>query len=476
MNMENLSKSLSILDWAIFASTILLTIAAVLYSDHVKRKMKKSGLEEFLDLLIMGRKLTLPLFITSMVASWYGGIFGVTKIAFEKGIYNFVTQGLFWYLAYFFFALFIVDKIAIYKAVTLPELIGKMFGPKSMRLSAIFNLFNVMPIAYTISLGLFLKAIFGGSLLMHMGWGVLLVTFYSMFGGMRADVFSDFVQFFIMCISVFLVLTFSIYEYGGISFLQQKLPASHFDPMGGQTFWEIMVWGLIAFSTLVDPNFYQRCFATESPKIAKKGIYISIFIWFCFDICTTAGAMYARAVMPEQSSDDAYLIYAMNLLPNGLRGLILGGILATILSTMDTYLIIASSTITYDLAPKFLRAKVWAHHLGMIFVGLISIAIAMLFEGNIKSVWKTLGSYSAACLLFPVLCGYFFPNKIRDTQFVTGCLTGVVGTTYWRNAQHSGFWSNVDEIYIGILSTAFGLLLWKAFILSLRVVYPKRFT
>ena len=47
----------------------------------------------------MGRKLTLPLFIATLVATWYGGIFGVAQIAFENGIYNFVTQGFFWYIS-----------------------------------------------------------------------------------------------------------------------------------------------------------------------------------------------------------------------------------------------------------------------------------------------------------------------------------------------------------------------------------------
>jgi len=46
------------------------------------------------------------LFVGTLVATWYGGIFGVTFIAFEKGLYNFLTQGVFWYIAYLIFACF----------------------------------------------------------------------------------------------------------------------------------------------------------------------------------------------------------------------------------------------------------------------------------------------------------------------------------------------------------------------------------
>jgi SSS family solute:Na+ symporter len=310
-------------------------------------------------------------------------------------------------------------------------------------------------------LGLFLQSIFGGSLVMQMIIGVVLVTSYSMFGGMRADVFSDCVQFFIMCSSVLVVVIYSVTTYGGLAFLKSSLPASHFDPTGGQHLLEVFAWGFIAFATLVDPNFYQRCFAATSTKVAKKGILISVFIWFCFDICTTLGGMYARAVMPEANSDNAYLIYSMNLLPDGMRGFILGGILATILSTMDSYLIIAASTVSFDMANKYVKNKIWAHHAGMIIVGVLSVIIGYYFEGNIKNVWKTLGSYAAACLLFPMLWGYIFPKKISDNQFVFGSFSGMIATTYWRNVEHTGFWVNVDELYAGVFFSALGMALWS---------------
>lgn len=46
--------------------------------------------------------------VATLTASWYGGIFGVNEITFNYGIYNFVTQGVFWYAAYIIFALFMV--------------------------------------------------------------------------------------------------------------------------------------------------------------------------------------------------------------------------------------------------------------------------------------------------------------------------------------------------------------------------------
>jgi solute:Na+ symporter, SSS family len=457
-----LSEIITPLDWTIFGLVLFCTFAAVIYGELRKNREIDEDNEQanFLDLLLMGRHLTLPMFVGTLVATWYGGIFGVTEIAFKKGIFNFVTQGAFWYVAYIIFALFIIDRVKSYQAVTLPDLISKMFGPRSAILSGYFNFFNVLPIAYVISLGLFLKALFGGSLVVCMSAGVFLVILYSMWGGFRAVVFSDLVQFFVMCSGVFLILFLSMTTFGGLGFLKANLPETHFHLTGGETLATTLVWGFIALSTLVDPNFYQRVFAAESPKVAKKGILISTLIWFCFDICTTFGAMYARAVIPEAESGQAYLTYAVQLLPSGVRGFVLAGILATILSTLDSYLFLAGTTVSYDLVPKKFKGKVMLHHLGIVSVGIISIFMAVAFEGNIKKVWKTLGSYSASCLLLPVVYGYLFPGKIKDNQFIFACVLGIIGTSYWRNASHSGFAANIDELYIGILSTTLGLILY----------------
>lgn len=450
-NQIRVVEHISGLDWGIFFLMLIATIGAVLYGHSLKRK--EPNTESFLELLLMGRRLTLPMFVATLVATWYGGIFGVTQISFEKGIYNFLTQGVFWYVVYIIFALFLVDRIRSFEALTLPDLVGKMFGPRSRYVAGIFNFLNVVPVAYAISLGLFLQILFGGTLIWNISIGVLFVTIYSSIGGFRSVVFSDVLQFLVMCLSVFLVVCFSIVQFGGFEFLEKNLPETHFSPLGGESLATTFVWGLIALSTLVDPNFYQRCFAAKNSKVAKHGIYISTIVWFLFDICTTLGGLYSRAVLPEADSGTAYLSYSMQLLPDGFRGLFLAGVLATILSTIDSYIFTAGTTVSFDLVPKSWRGRVFITRFGVFFVGILAIVLSSHFEGNIRVVWKTLGSYSAACLLFPMMFGYLFPGKIRDHEFVVSCCLGAVAVTLWRIYERHGFWAEIDEIYVGIMTT-----------------------
>ena len=455
------SQILSTLDWFVFFIILLMTFAAVFYG-HLLQK-KKSEKQTLLEILLMGRQLTLPMFVATLVATWYGGILGVTQIAFEKGIYNIVTQGIFWYIAYIIFALFMVNKIRASKAVTLPEMVGKLFGPKSGKLSAVLNFFNILPISYAISIGLFLDVLFGGGLLINMSAGILFAVFYTMFGGFRSVVFSDLVQFGVMCSSVALVLIFSVFNYGGLSFLLAKLPTSHFSITGDENYSIMLVWGFIALSTLVDPSFYQRCFAAKSDRIARNGILISTIIWFCFDICTTFGGMYARAIIPEASSKQAYLVYALQLLPNGLRGFFLAGVLATILSTLDAFMFIAGNTVSYDLMPEKFRNKIWIHYVAVFFVGLFCILLGLFFEGNIKLTWKIMGSYFTASLLIPVVLAFIFPGKISDNHFLTASLSSVISITLCR---YFSIFIAVDPLYIGMavsLLILLPVLLFKQF-------------
>jgi len=449
---------LTTLDWMIFFGVLLLTFLSVLYGQTLKNKLDKSEKESPLELLLMGRKLTLPIFVATLVATWYGGIFGVTTLTFEKGVYNFLTQGVFWYISYLIFALFLVKKIRSHNAMTIAGLAGQLFGTKAEKLTASLNFLNLLPIAYTISLGLFLQALFGGNLLLNTTIGVAVVSIWSIWGGFRAVVFSDIIQFFFMILAVFLVVVFSWSQFGSPLVMMEKLPESHLDPTGGESLLTIFVWGFIALSTLVDPNFYQRCLAAKSERVAKNGIFISTIIWFFFDCCTTIGALYARAYLPDADPQNAYLLFSMQVLPSGFRGLILAGVLAIILSTLDAYLFNAATCLSYDFLKVKSKFKNWHHHIALVLVGILSILLSLYFDGDIIEVWKVLGSFSAACLLFPLLISQWWPTIFDQKTFCLSVGLGCFGIIMWRTLNQVYGIYPLDEFYVGLLLTILPLI------------------
>lgn len=455
---STLLQFLNVYDWIVFFVILFITLLSVLWGQRLKKRLTETEQMSTMELLLMGRRLTLPIFVATLVATWYGGIFGVTALTFEKGIYNLLTQGIFWYASYLIFAFFLVTKIRNYNVMTIPELAEKLFGPKAGRLTASLNFLNLLPLAYTISLGLFLQAMFGGSLFLNTVAGVLLVTLWSLWGGFRAVVYSDIVQFFFMILAVFLIVVFAWAQMGSPLEMMEKLPKTHLDWSGGETLSSTLVWGFIALSTLVDPNFYQRVLAADSEKTAKRGIIISTVVWIIFDCCTTLGALYAKVALPLANPQNAYLQFAIQLVPNGVRGLILAGVLAIILSTLDSYLFNAATCVSYDFFNFKERFKIWHHHIALVFVAIVSVLLGMHFEGNVVDVWKTLGSFSAACLLFPMLLGQWRPGTISEKRFCWAVSIGCIGIVSWRVFNKMYNFSTIDEFYIGLLLTTVPLI------------------
>lgn len=452
--MQPLHEILTPLDWIVFFAVLAMTLLAVVWGHRVARQEKRDE-NSTLELLLMGRRLTLPLFVTSLVATWYGGIFGVTALSFERGIFNFVTQGAFWYVTYFIFAFFLVARVRHHDSTGLADLAGKLFGPRARKLTAVLALANLLPIGYVAGLGHFIGPLLGISWWQASFIGLLFLYAYGLWGGLKAVVYPDFVQCIVMVIAVWLVVVFAWSSHGGFDFLTAQLPARHWDPTGGNDYATLFIWGAIALGTLVDPNFHQRIQAAKDLRTARRGLIIAIGVWVIFDIATTLGGLYARALFPHALAEQSYLQLGMLVLPIGLRGFFLAGILATILSTLDSYLFTAGAALTHDLLKK--DGKRWLK-LGMISTGLVAWLVAPLFgEGSIVVVWKTVGGLISACLLPALLWGLWRPGSISDRGFLQSVVTGIlamVSMAFLNYFRPTG----LDEFYAGLAGAFLGLV------------------
>lgn len=445
----NITEICSFYDWLVFFLAIAITFMAVFYGNKLKQKNNYNN--KLIEHLLMGRQLTLPLFVATLTSSWYGGLWGITQIAFENGIYNLVTQGFFWYFAYIVFALCFAKKMHHSKALTFPNLVKKTYGNKSSTITSVLFFIKTLPISTAISIGIFIQLIIPINLTAAIGIGVFIVVMYSYIGGFRAIVFSDLIQFTLMCLGVFFVLAFSVFKFGGLSFLTNNLPKSYFTSTGNHSFSYSIVWLFIALScTFINSTFYHRCFAAKSPKVVVRGILISTCIWFLFDICVTFGAMYAKAIIPNCNPQNAYLIYSLQILPFGLKGFLLASIVAIILSTLDSCLFLASNILFYDLniiPSKHFNLK---HIISLLITASLTVGIASFFDGKIELVWRLFRSYFSACFFIPFLWGFVFPKLRSDKHFYYTCAFCFIFVFSWDTFKLANITNiTVDTFYIG---------------------------
>lgn len=438
-------------DWFLFLLTIILTLLGVVYGAIVKRKLANvpSGAwkeQTWAEYILMGRQLTLPLFVATLVATWYGDIIGVTQIAFRHGIYSFVTQGIVWYISYIMFALLLAKYVRKMQILSFPALFSKLIGRGPGNVSAILTFVKTLPITYAMGIGVFLKTFGGIPFSWAVGIGLLWALFYSSLGGFRSIVFADLIQFFFMYLGIMTVVIVSFLRFGGISYLTSHCPPQHFSFYGSFSALDTLVWFFIAISTtFLNPTFYQICLSATSDRVAVHGILIATFCWVIFDTCTTLIGLYAKAYFPHAAPLDASLQYCLQILPVGLKGLFLGAILATILSTLNSFLFVASTKLTYDLQLIRFSSKPLSHFIASCITGLCTYCIAIYYKGDFEMAWRMLKGGFVACLFPPFIISYYKPYWVTSQLFNLSCFCVLVGMLAWNFYKPFP----IDAFYVG---------------------------
>ena len=420
-------------------------------------RTKQSG-KDSEEFLLAGRKLSLPGFVVTLVATWYGGILGIGENTFSYGIQTWFIFGLPYYIFAFLFAFLIAGRINKTKFISIPDQFHGRYGKTAGVVSALYILLLASPAPYILSIGILLQFTtglsFGFSLLMATG----LSLSYIWLGGFKAVVRTDGLQFGFMFLGFILLLIFSIKTGGSFTSIQQDLPKSFLSFTGGASIQYIVVWFFIALWTFVDPGFYQRCAAAKSPETAKKGILISIGFWFIFDMLTLSTGLYAKVLLTAGDPLFAYPRLGAMVLPPLAYGIFITGLLATIMSTIDSLGLISAITFGRDIlwriqSPTSLD-KLKLNNESTLFVrkGLIITAfIALILAFSIPSVvklWYGLGSILVPGLVLPFLLS-FRKNKIAIIPMMT---LPVIATIIWTvlGRLFSHYPLKIEPFYIGI--------------------------
>ena len=248
--------------------------------------------------LFAGRKLTVPAFVATLVATWYGGILEVGRFSYENGIVTWIIFGLFYYIATLIFIKLIVHKIISKNIRTIPEFIYSSYGRKSAFVATIFVILLVSPAPYIKMLATLFNHLWKMPELLALIIGSVFSMIYAFSGGFSSVIRTDKLQFVLMFSGFALILGTAISKYGGMSYLLENAPNYAFEIPGNFSWTFIFVWGFIAMITFVDPGFYQRCFAGNSVQTVRKGIFISIVFWFIFDMMSIFTGIYASAILP----------------------------------------------------------------------------------------------------------------------------------------------------------------------------------
>ena len=418
---------------------IIIYLIALLAIGLNKYKSKPNNLSQY---ILSGRKLSLPGLIITLVATWYGGILGQGENTYNEGIQTWVIFGLPYYIFAILYAFIFPKRIKKLKTFSISDHFYQRFGAMPGIISAIFILIIANPAPYILSLGILTSYITGISFQISILLCTIISFSYLWYGGFNAVVKTDYLQFCLMFLGFALLLFFSINHTNFYSMVNQ-LPTSFITLTDVSSIQYIAVWFFIALWTFVDPGFYQRVAAAKNSETAKKGILISVFLWFIFDILTLSTGLYAKALLPAGDPLLAYPQLGLMVLPPVIAGLFLTGLLATIMSTIDSLGFISGLTFGYDILWRIESKDLTSEtnktpkeyiRKGLIVSGFISLALVFSVPSVVK-LWYTIGSILIPGLLLPFLLSFsdlkinisfsmIFPVIVSSVWFLFGHLTG----------------------------------------------------
>ncbi|MEO1405780.1 MAG: sodium/proline symporter [Pseudomonadota bacterium] len=290
----------------------------------------------------------------------------------------------------------------------------------------------------------------------------VMVIIYCSFGGIRASIWTDAAQFVVMAITMTLLLVVGVQELGGPSAAYQQLrdvpnyldvgPADLMIPGTVGFLLFIAGWVFAGFSIIGQPHIMVRYMALESPEqvSATRIWYYSFYI--LFTLLAFGAGILAKVLLPEIGAIDPELSFptmARDLLPEVLVGLVLAGVFAATMSTVDSLVLSSSAAITNDLLPRKWETT-WL--LRGVTAGVALVALGIALSGNQSVFDLVILSWSTLAAAFaPLLTIYAFNREIRERWAILVMLSAVCVALLWRYfGLHNGIYEGLPGILTGL--------------------------
>ena len=399
------------------------------------------------DFLVAGREMKLYLGIASLAATEFGII---TCMYTAQAGYKYGFAGAVPGIAQFVAMLvigwtgFCIKPLRESGAMTLPELFEKKFGTFARWLAGV-----VIVLGGLLNMGVFLKiggefllivtqVSFGGieakyAIMIMMGILLLIVSLYTILGGMLSVLITDFLQFVVMSVGL-IAVTIMILIYVGWSDIVAAVeasPTAGFNPFTIDDLgWEFVLFQLV-IQTAVTLTWQTVIARVLSAKDARTGMKVYTRTSFYF-VCrwmipglwgmaalATLGAGAFETLTPAQQEDPS--LYAMPLflstfVPIGLMGLLVAAMLAADMSTDSSYMLTWGSVIYNDILAPFRRNPtdqkrgLAINRLIVAVIGLYLFVFGLVYqiEGNVWDYLTLTGSiYLSSMSVLLIACCYW---------------------------------------------------------------------
>lgn len=460
---------MQISDWLMLCTIVLYMGMMLAIGVAVSKKNKTAG-----DFFLGGRKLGPLVTAMSAEASDMSGwlLMGLPAVAMMGGLAEASWTAIGLAIGTYLNWLFVAKRLRVYShridAFTIPDFFSRRFGDKSRVLTIISALFIVIFfIPYTASgfaaCGKLFSSLFGIDYMLAMVVSAAVIVIYCTLGGFLAASTTDFVQSIVMTIALFVVVGFTeglVHGFDAVFANVQGLDGyldlfKGFNVATGETgsygalpVASTLAWGLGYFGM---PHILLRFMAIEDENKLKTSRRVaSVWVVISMGVAVLIGvvgySLMKNGILPTYADasaaetiivDIAKFLSTYGFVPAITGGVILAGILASTMSTADSQLLAAASSVSQNLIVEAFRVKVSTKTnmiIARVSVIVISIVAIFLAADPSSSVFRIVSfawaGFGAA--FGPVILCALFWKRANKQGALAGMIAGGVTVFVWK--------------------------------------------
>jgi len=352
-----------------------------------------------------------------------------------------------------------------YGAITVPDYLEARFRDtrrvfQLIGLAVILTMVTAYTAAQLTAMGKAFGAFSGTTYAAGVLIGAAIVLFYTTVGGFKAVAYSDLLQGVIMFLALLVLPFVGFAAAGGWHAVIENLRAQ--DPalltvMGSAGLTATGVASALGFvavglAFLGAPQLLVRWISARNRRQIVDGSLIAVVCIIVFDLGAVFSGIAGRALFPGLADQETILpAMAAGLFPAVLTGLFLVAVLAASMSTVDSLLILASSSVARDVVQKIFRPELSERRIARIgkLTTVVIGAVALFFAlEQVRLIfWFVLFAWSGLASAFTpvVLCSLFWKRTTR-TGAIAGMLAGFITAVVWVVAFKERFFDLYEMI------------------------------
>ena len=362
-------------------------------------------------------------------------------------------------------------------SITIPDYFSHRFEDKTSLLRVVTAV--VILLFYTLytSSGLvggakLFEATFGLEYIDALLVGSFVIVSYTFLGGYNAVSWTDFLQGILMLLALLITPLVVIYEIGGVSKgleLIRAVNPDHLDILSGTSLIGIislLAWGLGYFG---QPHILVRFMSLKDEQDMPKAKAIGMS-WMILSVVgsLSVGFFGYAYVLSEgidlQDSEKVFIILSQLLFNPWIAGFLLAAILAAIMSTIDSQLLVSSSVLTRDIYQALLRKEagdkelVWVGRATVIIIALIALALSMERDSSVlKLVSYAWAGFGAS--FGPLIILSLYNPTITRSGAIAGMVTGSLSVIIWKQLEGGIF--DLYELLPGFVFAWFAIIIFS---------------